>query len=73
MTASPQQLKLHDFLAERESRGMPSPSLREICVAMGFRSTNAASDLVQKLEDSGAIRRKASRCWEIFRLAIRTP
>jgi repressor LexA len=44
---------------------MPSPSLREICVAMGFRSTNAASDLVQKLEDSGAIVRDPRRARSI--------
>lgn len=43
------------FLEERERLGLSSPSYREIAEHLGFRSTNAASELVAKLESAGII------------------
>lgn len=49
--------RLVSFLEERERLSLSSPSYREIGEHLGFRSTNAASELVAKLESAGIISR----------------
>ena len=51
--------RLISFLEERERSYLPCPSYREIGEHLGFRSTNAASELVAKLESAGIIVRDA--------------
>lgn len=43
------QTKALRFVANRLTRGLPSPSIREICDHMGYRSTRAAHDVVAAL------------------------
>ncbi len=47
--------RLISFLEERDRGGLAPPTYREIAENLGFRSTNAASELVAKLESGGRI------------------
>lgn len=62
------QQRLLDFIEERETTGLAAPSLREIRDVMGYRSTNAANDLVLALEKLGMIARDP-KCARTIRLA----
>lgn len=63
--------KLVSFLAERDRESLPPPSYREIAKTLGFRSTNAVSELVAKLEKVGSIVRDPKNARSI-RLAAAT-
>ncbi|MFD1955979.1 LexA family protein [Paenibacillus thailandensis] len=53
----PQQKKLLDFLKEHlKSKGYP-PSIREICIGTGYRSTSTVHRILDKLEEQGYIQR----------------
>jgi repressor LexA len=68
-TSSSQQ-RLLDFLEERETNGLAAPTYREICDVMGYRSTNAATDLILALEKLGLIARDP-KCARSIRLVRR--
>lgn len=52
------QLQVVRFIASHlNERGFP-PSIREICAAMGFKSTNAASDVLGVLERKALVVRR---------------
>ena len=63
MQRSPKNSKkgLLDFLRNRETLRLPPPSVREICQELGFRSTNAAAELISSLESSGDVIRDPGR------------
>ena len=52
------QQKIYEFLKERMSYGVP-PSVREICVATGLRSTSTVHAHLKTLENAGYITREA--------------
>jgi repressor LexA len=56
----PQQ-KLLRFLEERQEKGEPPPTMREICGRLRYRSTRAAFDVVAALQRKGLIVREKSR------------
>lgn len=45
------------FIVAAWKRGGPMPTMRVICEAFGWKSTNAPGEYMAKLEASGAIRR----------------
>lgn len=50
------QKKIYEFLAERSQNGVP-PSVREICAAVGLRSTSSVQVNLDALEKAGYIER----------------
>lgn len=58
---TPQQQKVLDFISrEVAEKGYP-PSVREICRAMGFRSSSTAHHYLTSLEEMGYLERGAAR------------
>lgn len=58
---SDKQLKILDFIkSELSAKGYP-PSVREICEAVGLRSTSTVHGHLEKLEKSGYIRRDSTK------------
>ena len=56
MSATPRQHELLAYILRfREERGV-SPSVREMCAALGVRSTNAVACLLRALERKGLVR-----------------
>ena len=53
---TPIQQKIYEFLAERQQNGVP-PSVREICSAVGLRSTSSVQANLIALEKAGYIER----------------
>lgn len=47
------------FIARRESRGEPSPGVREICCAAGLESPGEVRNLLCRLAESGYLLRDA--------------
>ncbi len=43
------------FLQTLETAGAPPPSIRELCQALGYSSTNAVTKLIQRLRDRGDV------------------
>ncbi|MBC8128244.1 MAG: repressor LexA [Gloeobacteraceae cyanobacterium ES-bin-144] len=54
-----------DLLKEREAHRLPPPSIREICEKLGFKSTNAAAEIINSLETCGEITRVQGRARSI--------
>lgn len=55
------QQKILDFLNEQiESKGYP-PSVREICLAVGFKSTSTVHGYLEKLEKEGFIQKDPTK------------
>lgn len=50
------QKKIYEFLAERSQNGVP-PSVREICAAVGLKSTSSVQSHLDALEEAGYIER----------------
>ena len=50
------QRKIYEFLAERSQNGVP-PTVREICAAVGLRSTSSVQSNLDALEAAGYIER----------------
>ena len=50
------QRKIYEYLAERSQDGVP-PSVREICKAVGLRSTSSVQANLDALEEAGYISR----------------
>ena len=50
------QQKIYEFLAERQQQGVP-PSVREICAAVGLKSTSSVQANLVALEKAGYIER----------------
>ena len=50
------QKKIYEFLAERSQNGVP-PSVREICAAVGLKSTSSVQSNLDALEQAGYIER----------------
>lgn len=50
------QRKIYEFLAERSQGGVP-PTVREICAAVGLRSTSSVQSNLDALEEAGYIER----------------
>lgn len=48
------QRKIYDFLVERSADGIP-PSVREICAAVGLKSTSSVQSNLDALENAGYI------------------
>ena len=60
-TAGDKQQKILDFIrSEIETKGYP-PSVREICAAVGLRSTSSVHMHLTQLEKKGLIRRDATK------------
>ena len=57
-TLSEKQLKVYNFLVKKSSSGLP-PTVREICVATGIKSTSTVHAILSVLEDGGYIYRDA--------------
>ena len=57
-TLSEKQLKVYNFLVKKSSGGLP-PTVREICVATGIKSTSTVHAILSVLEDGGYIYRDA--------------
>ena len=53
---NPTQKKIYEFLAERMQEGVP-PSVREICAAVGLKSTSSVQSNLIALEKAGYIER----------------
>lgn len=70
-TLSAIQMKILAFLKERSQDGIP-PTIREICVATGLKSTSSVHNHLKKLEEEGYINRGAGLNRAI-RLADETP
>ncbi|MEO5915105.1 MAG: transcriptional repressor LexA [Luteolibacter sp.] len=43
------------YLHKLEAAGAPPPCFREICVELGYQSTNAAKKLINRLRDAGDV------------------
>lgn len=56
MAINEMQRKIYDFLVERSSDGIP-PSVREICAAVGLKSTSSVQAHLDVLEREGYIMR----------------
>lgn len=56
MAINEMQRKIYDFLVERSSDGVP-PSVREICAAVGLKSTSSVQAHLDVLEREGYIMR----------------
>lgn len=50
------QKKVYEFLVQQRNGGLP-PTVREICVATGIRSTSTVHGILSALEDAGYIHR----------------
>ena len=50
------QRKIYEFLAERSQNGVP-PTVREICAAVGLKSTSSVQSNLDALEEAGYIER----------------
>ena len=50
------QKKIYEFLAERSQNGVP-PTVREICAAVGLKSTSSVQSNLEALEEAGYIER----------------
>ncbi len=50
------QKKIYEFLVERSQQGVP-PSVREICAAVGLKSTSSVQSNLDALEENGYIER----------------
>ncbi len=50
------QKKIYEFLAERSQNGVP-PTVREICAAVGLKSTSSVQSNLDALEEAGYIER----------------
>ncbi|MBE6796963.1 MAG: repressor LexA [Ruminococcaceae bacterium] len=57
-TLSEKQLKVYNFLVKKSSSGLP-PTVREICMATGIKSTSTVHAILSVLEDGGYIYRDA--------------
>lgn len=57
MTVTPTQQRYLDFISQYISANGYSPSVREMCLAMGVASTNAVGDMLNILEKKGFIER----------------
>lgn len=57
-TLSEKQLKVYNFLVKKSSSGLP-PTVREICLATGIKSTSTVHAILSVLEDNGYIYRDA--------------
>jgi len=55
---TPKQLAVLRFVADRINGGRASPSVREICAHMGYRSTRAAHDVLAALIRKGQLARE---------------
>ncbi len=51
------QKKIYEFLVERSQQGTSPPSVREICAAVGLKSTSSVQTNLDILEESGYIER----------------
>ena len=51
-TLSEKQLKVYNFLVKKSSSGLP-PTVREICLATGIKSTSTVHAILSVLEDNG--------------------
>lgn len=51
------QKKIYEFLLERSQQGTAPPSVREICAAVGLKSTSSVQTNLDILEESGYIER----------------
>ena len=60
-----QQDQARCFLEERDHKGEPPPTYREICKRFGYSSTKAASDLISALERKGVVIREKGRARSI--------
>jgi repressor LexA len=58
---TPKQHRLLQFLRDRESQGLPAPSLDEMAAAVDIRSKSGAHRLVEGLVERGYVRRIARR------------
>jgi DNA-binding MarR family transcriptional regulator len=58
---TPQQHRLLQFLRDRESLGLPRPSLDEMAAVLGLKAKSAAHRLVERLEERGYVRRIGAR------------
>ena len=56
MAINDMQRKIYDFLVERSTDGVP-PSVREICAAVGLKSTSSVQAHLDALEQEGYISR----------------
>lgn len=56
MSLNDTQRRIYDFLVERSADGIP-PSVREICTAVGLRSTSSVQANLDALEEKGYITR----------------
>ncbi|MBO5725510.1 MAG: repressor LexA [Clostridia bacterium] len=57
-TLSEKQLKVYNFLVKKSSSGLP-PTVREICLATGIKSTSTVHAILSVLEEGGYIYRDA--------------
>ena len=55
------ELKTLEFISEFVSKYNYPPSVREICAHVGFKSTASAQYYINKLEESGKIRRNSGK------------
>lgn len=55
------ELKTLEFISEFVSKYNYPPSVREICAYVGFKSTASAQYYINKLEESGKIRRNSGK------------
>ncbi len=61
-TKSAQKLELtYQFIKDFIAKNNYPPSVREICMSVGFKSTASAQFYLNKLEENGLIRRSASK------------
>ena len=58
---TPKQYRLLQFLRERESLGLPRPTLDEMAAAIGLKARSGAHRLVEGLEERGYVRRVGGR------------
>src|SRR5215212_4925100 len=60
-TVNQRRLEVLRFLAFRASKGESPPSVREVQVAVGLRSTKSAYGHLRRLEEAGYLQREGSR------------
>ena len=60
-TVNQRRLEVLRFLAFRSSKGESPPSVREVQVAVGLRSTKSAYGHLRRLEEAGYLQREGSR------------
>ena len=68
--SDPRQMLLA-FLLKLELAGTPPPSIREVCRETGYRSTNAATKLIRRMQEAGEVIYDAG-CARSLRLAQKT-